>query len=130
MNTKNILSRFSTQTLSLELQGATAKTFRLTTNFLYYSQVPPEPTTFTVEPFATDLTTVPWPLTWGVKQLEYAMPAVLHDYLISTQDQNQLTWQQIDAIYQEALEDQGIGDFECQVRYWGVRLYSIAKGRR
>jgi hypothetical protein len=70
--------------------------------------------------FITDLASIPRLLRWmfsvnGISR----EPAVLHDFLYSTQP---CTRAEADALFLEALKAVGASAVECRALYWGVRM--------
>ena len=138
------MKRFSTDTLKLE--KTTSNYFDLVEGFRYLTDVhqglfkestlglPNEPFSvwIDIQPFKTDLTSVPWYIQWRLKKYGvYDFAAVVHDYILQHRELfPELTRKQIDMIFREAMIDLGVPERECQLMYYGVRLNSWWKEER
>jgi len=124
------MGRFSTDTLNLSIDSATTKRFQTTELITYTTNILGAPAMLAIEPFYTDLTSTKWWFSWKIGKVQYALSAVLHDYLQyrrTLEGDAYYTWRQIDQMYREALIDQGIPEFECRLRYYGVRANTLIK---
>jgi len=76
--------------------------------------------------FVTDLASVPWFARWYVSvDGEHTKPAIVHDYLYVKQsiaDFPDITREEVDKIFLEALEVRGVGKWKRNIMYAAVRF--------
>ena len=121
------MSRFSVDRAMMFISGS--EYADLAVGFEYTSNIGlPEYSTITlkIEPFRTDLATLPWWVTWWLKKLgKHNLPSIVHDYMLQHRELfPDYTRKMIDQVWREALIDQGVSKRKCQALCKGVRLNS------
>ena len=150
------MKRFSTDTLKLE--KTTSNYFDLVEGFAYWTAVAEIPalegcdywdhvveskfelsdwhfnqcSPIVIQPFKTDLASVPWWVQWRLKKYGvYDFAAVVHDYILQHREGfPKISRKEIDMIFREAMIDLGVPERECRLMYYGVRLNSWWKEER
>lgn len=79
------------------------------------------------EGFETDFASVPQAAWWFCAPAagNHAKPAVLHDYLCETSNDQPGT----DRLFLEAMKANGVSWFKRTAMYWAVRTYQTMKGK-
>lgn len=118
--------RWSDEDAHVVLRQLDPKTFRLVEGFRY--KPPGEDTYIIVEPdWATDLASIPGPLTWLVPRYgRHSLPVLLHDHLIED-DTDDDQRKRADDIFRDSMNGTRVPFLRRWMMWAGVRLFSQSK---